>query len=190
VWQGWAGNHLASEFGCRIDGIELSTAFAEAGLRRIAEAGLTDRVSITVGDAREISLEKRTYDVALCLGAAFVWGHIGDAARALASVVGTGHAVAVGEPFWKERGRDEMGFVDLVETVSRFESANLDLTGMIAASEDDWDRYESLHWRAAVETAVETADSAVMQTHLGWRDRYLSGQRFDLGWAIFTGLVR
>ena len=149
---------LALEYGCPIDGIELRTAFAEAAQRRIVEAELDDLISITVADATEVSFEQGKYDLALCLGAAFVWGHIGDAATALASVVGSGRAIAVGEPLWKERGRDELGFVDLVATVARFESANLDLPGIVAASEDDWDRYESLHWRAAVETAVETAE--------------------------------
>lgn len=181
---------LAREYGCRIDGIELRLGFAEAAQRRIAEAKLDDLISVTVADAKEVSLGQGKYDVALCLGAAFVWGHIGDAATALAEVVGSGRAIAVGEPFWRQRGRDELGFVDLVATVARFESAGLDLTGIVAASEDDWDRYESLHWRAAVETAVDTADPSIMETHIGWRDRYLSGQRYDLGWAIFTGRVR
>jgi SAM-dependent methyltransferase len=181
---------LAREYGCSIDGYELRQAFAEAGQQAIADSGLADRISITVADAKEVAFERGKYDVALCLGAAFVWGHIGDAAKVLASVVGSGRSIAVGEPFWKERGREEMGFVDLVATVARFESANLDLTGMIAASVDDWDRYESLHWRAAVETAVETSSRTVMETHVGWRDRYLEGQRLDLGWAIFIGRVR
>jgi SAM-dependent methyltransferase len=181
---------LAGEYGCHVDGIELRTAFAEAGRRRIDEAGLTDLISITVADAKEVSFEHGKYDVALCLGAAFVWGHIGDAAAALASVVGSGRAIAVGEPFWRTRGRDETGFVDLVATVARFEAANLDLTGIFAASEDDWDRYESLHWRAAVEASAETGDPTVMETHVEQRDRYLGDQRSELGWAIFTGRVR
>lgn len=181
---------LAREYGCHIDGFELREAFAEAGRQRVAEAGLADRISITVADASEVVYEKRKYDVALCLGAAFVWGHIGDAASALAPVVGSGHSIAVGEPFWNEQGRDGLGFVDLSETVARFESAGVDLTGMVAASVDHWDRYESLHWRAAIETAVETRDAAVMDTHINSRDRYLGGQRSDLGWAIFIGRVR
>lgn len=181
---------LAREHGCRIDGFELSSAFAEAAQRRIVEQELGDLISISVADAKEVSLEQGKYDVALCLGAAFVWGHIGDAATALASVVGSGGSLAVGEPFWRERGRDELAFVDLVSTVARFESAGLDLTGIVAASDDDWDHYESLHWRAAVETAVEIDDATVMDTHIQWRDRYLRGQRSDLGWAIFTGRVR
>jgi SAM-dependent methyltransferase len=177
---------LAREFGCRIHGVDVSTTFIQAAQRRITEADLEALVSVEIGDAAKASFERASYDVALCLGAAFVWGHIGDAATALNPVVARGGAIAVGEPFWRRPGRDERGFVDLPTTVARLESAGVDLTGLIAASEDDWDRYESLHWRAA----VETGGNGVMETHLGWRDNYLSSQRAELGWAIFTGRVR
>jgi hypothetical protein len=32
------------------------------------------------------------------------------------------------------------------------------ITGIIAASDDDWDRYESLHWRALEEWLAEHPD--------------------------------
>jgi SAM-dependent methyltransferase len=176
---------LAREFGCRIHGVDVSAVFVEAARRRIADAGLDKLISVEVADAAQVS-EWPSCDAALCLGAAFVWGHIGDAAAALAQAVGGGAAIAVGEPFWREAGRDEDGFVDLAQTVARFEAAGVDLTGMVAASEDDWDRYRSLQWRAA----VETGGDEVMDRHLGRRESYLSGRRAELGWAILTGRVR
>jgi SAM-dependent methyltransferase len=176
---------LAREFGCRIHGVDVSAVFVEEARRRIADAGLEKLISVEITDAAQVS-EWPSSDAALCLGAAFVWGHIGDAAAALARTVGGGGAIAVGEPFWREVGRDEEGLVDLPQTVARFEAAGIDLTGMVAASEDDWDRYRSLQWRAAVETGGEE----VMERHLGRRDSYLSDRRAELGWAIFTGRVR
>jgi SAM-dependent methyltransferase len=177
---------LAREFGCRVHGVDVSATFIEAAQQRIAEAQLADRISVEIGDAAETVFEPASYDVALCLGAAFIWGHIGDAAAALIPSVGRGGAVAVGEPFWQRPGREERGFVDLPWTVARFESAGVDLTGIVAASDDDWDRYKSLQWRAA----VETGDDEVMKTHRERRDDHLSARRGQLGWAIFTGLAR
>ena len=177
---------LAREFGCRIHGVDSSAVFAEAARQRIEEAGLEELVSLEVADASELSAGPGSYDVAICIGAAFVWGHIGDAAAALAPVVGPGRPIAVGEPFSRQLGRDERGFVDLPATVARFEAAGVDVTGIVAASDDDWDHYRSLQWRAAVETGGED----VLQTHLDKRDRYLTAERAGLGWAIFTGLVR
>ena len=113
-------------------------------------------------------------------------GAHGDAAALLAPTVGAGRPIAVGEPFWRQAGRDEDGFVDLPQTVARFESAGVDLIGMVAASDDDWDRYKSLQWRAA----VETGGDEVMETHLRSREHYLTLRRPDLGWAIFAGQVR
>jgi SAM-dependent methyltransferase len=176
---------LAREFGCRIHGVDVSAVFVEAARRRIVDASLEKLISVEVADAAQVS-EWPSCDVALCLGAAFVWGHIGDAAAVLARTVGGGGAIAVGEPFWREVGREEDGFVGLAQTVARFEAAGVDLTGMVAASEDDWDRYRSLQWRAA----VETGGDEVMERHLDRRESYLSARRAELGWAIFTGRVR
>ena len=176
---------LAREFGCPIHGVDVSAVFVETARRRIAEAGLETLISVEIADAAQVA-EWPSCDAALCLGAAFVWGHIGDAAAVLAQAVGGGGAIAVGEPFWREQDRDEDGFVDLPQTVARFEAPGIDLTGMVAASDDDWDRYKSLQWRAA----VETGGDEVMETHLGRRDHYLGARRAELGWAIFTGRAR
>lgn len=176
---------LAREFGCRVHGVDVSAVFVERARGRIAHAGLEQLVSVELADAAQVS-DWPACDAALCIGAAFVWGHVGDAAAALARIVPGGGAIAVGEPFWRDAGHEGDGFVDLPGTVARFEAAGVDLTGMVAASEDDWDRYKSLQWRAA----VETGGDEVMETHLGRRDHYLRARRAELGWAVFTGRVR
>ena len=176
---------LAAAFGCRIHGVEISAVFAEGARRRIADAGLGHLIDVEVADASTAAFQPRSYDVALCIGAAFVWGNIGDAATVLASVVGSGGRVAIGEPFARENDTEEEEFLDLRGTVSRFEAAGVELTGLVAASQDDWDRYESLHWRAA----VEEGGADVTRTHRARRDAYLTRRRSALGWAIFTGVV-
>lgn len=181
---------LARSFGCRIHGIEVREGFAAAARQRIAEAGLTELIDVEVADASTVALEAETWDVALCLGAAFVWGHIGDAAAALAPTVVPGGGIAIGEPFWRGDPIDlpaTLGeFVDLPATVGRFESAGLDLTGIVASSLDDWDRYQSLHWRAAVETIAAGADDEFAEAHNHHRANDLA-RRDRLGWAIFVG---
>jgi SAM-dependent methyltransferase len=182
---------LAEAFGCRIHGVELRPQFADAARARIVERGFGRLVSIETADAANYPLEPDAWDAALCLGASFVWGHIGDAARMLAPAVRPGGFVAIGEPFWREAGVAESDFVDLAATVERFQSAGLALIGLIAASEDDWDRYESLHWRALEEWLADNAEhpdaAEIRARHLGARDDYLRSQRARLGWAIFAG---
>ena len=180
---------LAERFGCRIHGIELREAFAAAARERIEQAGLAQLVDVETADASAALLEPHAWDAALCLGAAFVWGHIGDAAAALVPAVRPGGGLAIGEPFWRERGRDEDGFVDLPATVARLEAAGVAITGLVAASEDDWDRYESLHWRAAVEALAAWPDADLEATHRQHVERHIATRRFQLGWAIFVARV-
>ena len=67
------------------------------------------------------------------------------------------------------------------------------MTGVIASSRDDWDRYESLHWRVAEEWLVEHPDDPhAAEMRAGYDDArriYLEIYRPLLGWAIFVGRV-
>jgi hypothetical protein len=160
----------------------------------VLAAGIGDLVEIVEADAHAFPLEPAAWDAALCLGASFVWDDLPGTLAALTPTVRPGGHVVVGEPYWRQwplpRGTDDQGFVALRETVDRIESAGLALTGLIAASDDDWDRYESLHWRALegwlagnprAPDAVE-----IRERHERARDDYLRFERELLGWAIFV----
>ena len=183
---------LATTFGCSITGVKLRAGFADEGRARVSAAGLESRVEIHTADARDYPLEPETWDAALCLGAAFIWGNIRDAARALFPAVKSGGFVAIGEPFWRRwplpEGTDDEGYADLARTSDRFTEAGLAMTGIIAADEDDWDRYESLHWRALEEWLATSAEQREIRApHADFRRDYLGGKRALLGWAIFVG---
>jgi SAM-dependent methyltransferase len=183
---------LASTFGCRIVGVEARSAFADQARARVAAAGLGSLIEVHTADASAFALEEAAWNAALCLGATFVWGHIGDAAEALSPAVEPGGFVAIGEPFWREwplpEGTEGGDFVGLKETVVRFEASGLALTGVIAASEADWDRYKSLCWRAVEEWLAghpEHPDAdAIRSRHKTDRRDLLSFERARLGWAI------
>ena len=186
---------LASAFGCRILGVEKRAAFVDEARARIAAAGVDSLIEVRTADAESFPLEQEAWDAAVCLGAAFVWGHIGDAAGALTPAVRHGGSVAIGEPFWRQwplpAGVDDGGYVDLATTVGRFEGAGLAVTGLIGASEDDWDHYESLHWRAVEEWLAEEPTARgrdeVRARHDAARADYFRFGRALLGWAIFVG---
>jgi hypothetical protein len=101
----------------------------------------------------------------------------------------------VGEPYWRHwplpRGTDDQGYVALRETVAKLEAAGLSLEGIIASSDDDWDHYESQHWRALEEWLAENPRdpdaSEIRERHQRNRDTYLNLERELLGWAIFIG---
>jgi SAM-dependent methyltransferase len=185
---------LAERFGCRVVGVELRDAFVERARARIAAAGLQALVEVRQGDAAGVALEPESWDAVLCLGASFVWGTMTEAAAALAPAVRPAGGLAIGEPFWRAwplpAGVGDGGYVPLHETAARLERAGVALTGLIASSEDDWDRYESLHWRALEEwlDGEAVADRAGLRAeHEHRRSSYLGSERALLGWAIFVG---
>ena len=185
---------LALELGCRIVGVERAPEFAAEARQRVTAAGLDDRVEIVEGDAEAYAFEPESFDAALCLGATFVWHGLEGTVAALAPAVRPGGHVVVGEPYWRTwplpEGIDDLGYLPLRETVSAVEAAGLALVTLIASSEDDWDTYESLHWRALEEWLAENPrdpDAAqIRERHEQHRDEYLRYQRELLGWAIFA----
>src|SRR4029453_9370505 len=67
-----------------------------------------------------------------------------------------GGRIVIGEPYWIEPPPQEAldrwemragEFVSLAATGGRLESAGLELIELVAASPDDWDRYEASQWR-------------------------------------------
>jgi hypothetical protein len=103
----------------------------------------------------------------------------------------------VGEPFWREsplpagfeleEGED---FVTLPETVALIESTGVEVVNLIAASQDDWDRYDSLHWLALAEWLEANPDAPEAEEFRErgrhYKERYLRWIRDLMGWAIFV----
>ncbi|MBM2822559.1 MAG: methyltransferase 25 protein [Thermoleophilia bacterium] len=191
---------LAREFGCTVQGIEIAPEFHAAAVERAVTADLGERVSFECADAAQTELEPGSYDAALCLGASFVYGGLADTVDALAPAVRPGGYVAVGEPYWRrlplpedyEDRRDP--WTTLEGTVVAFETSGLRVVSVIASSEDDWDRYETLHWRtvehwlAANEGDPDEAE--IRARHERWKRTYLRHGREYLGWAIVVGWKR
>jgi SAM-dependent methyltransferase len=181
---------LASEHGCRVTCIESSPDFAAAARARVADAGLADRIEILQAAAADVPLEPEAYDAALCLGASFAYGGLRETVDALVPAVRPRGFVVVGEPYLRaEKPFD--GFLSLAETVERFESGGVSLVSLIASSEDDWDRYESLHWLVFEEWLAANPDHPQAEEFRARdresRGRYLREQRGRLAWAILVG---
>ena len=86
-----------------------------------------------------------------------MYGGLAGTLDALEPTVRPGGHVVVGEPYWRSwplpadyADRDEP-FTSLDGTVAIVESGDLRVVTLIDASRDDWDRYETLHWRAVEE---------------------------------------
>ena len=189
---------LAREFGCRVVGVERATEFAATARERVDAAGLGDLVEIVEQDAADFRIEAGRYDVAMCLGASFVWAGLEGTLSALTRAVPDGGFVVVGEPYWRRwplpADVDDGGFVALADTAGRFDVGGLELVGLIAASDDDWDRYVTLHWQAVEAWLADHPDDPdapeFRRRNARSREDYLQWQRELLGWAIFIARKR
>jgi predicted O-methyltransferase YrrM len=186
---------LAREFGCHVVAVERAPEFVAAARERVAEAGLADLVELVEQDAATFDAGREQWDAALCLGASFVWGNVRDAVDALLPSVRPGGHVAVGEPYWRTLplpdGVDDRGFVSFADTVARFEAPGLALTTVLASSDDDWDRYESLRWQALEDwLAAHPDDGEIRAEYERHRRGYVEQTRGLLGWAILAGRKR
>jgi SAM-dependent methyltransferase len=187
---------LAGEFGCHWHGIEISPDFHAVAVERVA-AGLADRVSFELADASQVELAPEACDVALCLGASFVFGGLAETVDALAPSVRPGGYVVVGEPYWRQLPLPEDyedradPWTTLEGTVAIFETSGLPVVSVIASSEDDWDRYETLHWRAVEHWLAANPDdpdaAEIRSRHERAKATYLRHGRDLVGWAIFVG---
>jgi len=79
-----------------------------------------------------------------------------------------------------------MGYVSLSETGAKVERHGVSLIALISSSTDDWDRYESLHWRAVEDWLAENDDDddEIRRTNEERKRRYLA-RRDAFGWAMF-----
>jgi hypothetical protein len=188
---------LAETFGCRLTCVERAPEFVSAARERVSVAGLADHIEIVASDAESFELGR--YDAALCIGASFAYGGLVPTLERLRPAA---PLLAVGEPYWRvwplppdpfagEHERtDESEWLPLAETVERFESTGVRVVSLIASSQDDWDRYESLHWQTLDEWLE--ANPGHPQAYefrargAAERARYFAWERDAMNWAIFV----
>jgi SAM-dependent methyltransferase len=60
---GGPARYLASTFGCKVIGVDLSPGFIEAAIYLTARSGLSDRVTFQVGNALHLPFEDAAFDV-------------------------------------------------------------------------------------------------------------------------------
>jgi SAM-dependent methyltransferase len=188
---------IVRRFGCTGVGVDLSRpAIAEA--RALNErAGLAPAIEIIECDGARYPAQPESFEVALCLGASWIFGGHEGTLRALARLTRPGGSVIVGEPHWRvpdpspeylaamRMKREQFG--THAQNVETGERVGLRLLYNVVSSHDDWDRYEGLQWRACERWAQQHPghpDVAELRSP-HFRDAYLRWGRDQLGWAVY-----
>lgn len=189
---------LAERHATRGVGVDLSP-YCIADLRALAAARAPGaELELLTMDGVDYHGAPGSFDLACCLGASWTFGGHEATLRALAAFVRPGGQVLVGEPFWRRdpepaylewSGMRRQDFGTHAGNVQAGASVGLVPLYALASSEDDFDRYESLQWRAADRHAREYPDDPdlpeLLERVARGRHEYLAWGRATLGWSLY-----
>jgi SAM-dependent methyltransferase len=141
---------VCARYGARGVGTDISPYEVADALRTNVERGLDRRIGIIEGGGAEYQAEPEPFDLAMCIGATWVWHGFAGTLEALKRLTRPGGLVAIGEPFKLKEPEPEY-----IEAAGAFaarlathydncragETAGLSYLYSLVSSEDDWDRY-------------------------------------------------
>lgn len=189
---------LAERYGVSGIGVDISPWEVPVARERAAARVPGARLEIVEADAATYPFEPASADLAICLGASWIWGGHRGTLGALARIARAGGLVLVGEPYWRrDPDRAYLIAADLraedVGTHAGNVAAGIDL-GLaflyaMPSREDEWDRYEMLQARAAERYASAHPEDPDVPELLArvrrGRDAYLRWGREALGWSVY-----
>ncbi len=189
---------LAERYGIVGDGVDLSP-YCVADARALAQRRVPGAVLRFHEQAgADFAAPAASYDLAMCIGASWAFGGHRGTLLALSRWARPGGLVVVGEPFWRRPpteadlragGYTADAFATHAENVAVGVALDLVPLYTLASSEDDWDRYQGLRWRAAERHALAHPDDPdlpeLLERSRAGRDSYLSWERDTIGWAIY-----
>ncbi|MEU6132940.1 class I SAM-dependent methyltransferase [Saccharopolyspora sp. NPDC047091] len=187
--RGWWAAELAA-MGADVVGLESNEEFVRAARERAASSGLTDRVRHVHGPALEFEPEPGGYAVATCLGASFALGGFRASMEWMVAALLEHGRFAIGDVHSVD-GSSTEELPSLIELVHVAEEFDVEVTGLVSASLDDWDRYESGQWKNAHTWAKCNPEHPDRDRVLGdsrrFRNDYLTRERGSLGWSVLVG---
>jgi SAM-dependent methyltransferase len=172
----------------------------------VREAAERKRQRIPQADLKFLEMDGAQYkpesgessDLAMCIGATWIYGGYKNTVRALGGMTRASGFVMVGEPFWRtnppqEYLQSEGLSADSFDThhgnTRTGESEGLRLVFTLVSSQEDWDKSEGLHWTSAAEHALAHPEDTDLEELLARdskeRESYLRWGRDTLGWAIY-----
>ena len=180
-------------------GVDLSPFAIKDAQRKCDECILDTEVNFLLMNGADYQPEvPQSFEVAMCLGASWIWGGHRGTLQALKEFVRPGGLVVTGEPYWV--AEPSQAFLDAIGqsedewsthhgNVEIGEEEQLSFLYSVVSSQDDWDRYEGLQWYAMAEHAQQNPDDPDLEelterVHQS-RKAYLKWGRNTLGWAVY-----
>jgi len=181
---------FAERYGSAGVGVEISPHFhRRAEINRVERVPEADLTLLEMKGEDYRLPEGETFDVAMCIGASWIWSGFEGTLRALTGFVRPGGLIVSGEPFWRcdpspeylaSDGMNEQDFFDLEGCAGQAAALGLRTVWMRTSSEQDWDRYEMTQVAAVDRFARENPDHPDLDDI---RDGVRRGQEAYLKWG-------
>jgi len=139
------------------------------------------------------------FDLAMCIGATWIYGGYRGTIQALKKMTKPGGLIAVGEPFWlkepseeylKADGTRREDFGTHYDNVKVGEEEGLTCIYTLVSNHDDWDHYETLHCLAADEYVRANPDDPdvpeLLERIRREKEIYLQWGRETMSWAVYV----
>ena len=168
------------EFGISGTGIELQSESVSRAKDLLHGTG----ISVIEGDAAKY-VPGGPYDTVCALGTSFIFGGAERALDHLAEFVKEGGCLVIGDRLWKKESvppdfaREWIEVPTALELISTARDQGLTLVGMLSASDEEWDEYESAVWQNAVKSEMYD-----YLEHI--QDEYLTYGREYMAWGCFV----
>ena len=187
----WAVEHGIS--GTGIDIREYSVQRAKEILER---EGVADRIEIVLADGKDQGVEDNSYDLAMCIGASFIWNGFRGTIQGMRDAIKPDGKLIIGEPYWRkvpvpeEYLKENPGFFTEIEILKAAREEGFDLEYMLRSSEQGWDNYEATNWLGLNHWLDINPDHPDRQQVTDWmrknQEMYLEYGREYLGFAVYV----
>ncbi|MBM3708073.1 MAG: class I SAM-dependent methyltransferase [Actinobacteria bacterium] len=191
---------LAELFNISGIGVDISPYFIKDCIDRKSERIPDSDIKFLEMDGAGYLPEKNElFDLAICLGASFVYKGFSGTIDALKKMTGPGGLIIIGEPYWlKEPDKKYLKMSEIkkedfnshIKNIEAGEKAGLVCLYTLVSSLDDWDHYETLQWWSAydyISTHPDDPDNPELLNSINKaKMEYLLYGRETLGWAIYV----
>ena len=177
-------------------GIDVRENVCQKARSRIEAAGLEDRLQIICGDGSAFTFDVESCQVAICLGASFIWGGFLPTLQALKRFISPGGSIIIGEPYWiqepvpPEIQEKENSILREQDILKIIHSEGYELVRIFRSNHDEWDEYETKNWHGLFQWLQKNPDhkdwGTVYQRLHEVQEDYLGYARQHIGWAIFV----
>ncbi|MCO5214737.1 MAG: class I SAM-dependent methyltransferase [Thermomicrobiales bacterium] len=191
----WSATH-----GVGGHGVDISSDFIAAAMKRAVELGVENRVSFEHGNAEDY-VSAEPVDLACCMGATWIGDGVPGTIEQLRKSLRPGGIMLVGHPYWLKPPPDQVAitacgaeqdsdWLALGDLIEQMQSLGCDVIEMMLADQDSWDRYVAAQWRNIRAFLDANPDDELAPFFREELTRspldHVRYQREYLGWGVFV----